>query len=150
MLITLHHCSPNQLLDSTDDALVNPVNCVGIMGKGLALEFKRKWPAMFDDYKHYCDSKQLRPGLLHTYRLPTGQLIINFPTKDHWRNPSKLEWVESGLQAVNTLCLLNNICSVSWPLLGAGNGGLDAESVIAVMHRLLDNRPAHHTLYLLN
>ena len=149
MLDILHHCAPNQLLNATAEALVNPVNCVGVMGKGIALEFKRKWPAMFDDYKYCCDMGLVQPGKLHTYLLPTGQMIINLPTKNHWRNPSKMEWVESGIQAVTGLCVSENISSVAWPLLGTGNGGLDQGRVLSVMQNLLSTTPTQHTLYLL-
>jgi O-acetyl-ADP-ribose deacetylase (regulator of RNase III) len=71
-------------------ALVNPVNCIGVMGKGLALEFKTRYPAMFLDYAARCARKELRLGEPYPYRDASGILIVNFPTKDHWRSPSRL------------------------------------------------------------
>src|ERR1051326_9345383 len=71
-------------------ARVNTVNCVGIMGKGVAQEFKKRYPAMFEDYAERCERKQVRLGEPYLYRDRSGVLIVNFPTKDHWRSPSRL------------------------------------------------------------
>ena len=76
---------------------VNTVNCVGIMGKGVAQEFKKRYPAMFDDYAKRCKRKQVRLGEPYLYRDRSGILIVNFPTKDHWRSPSRLADIERGL-----------------------------------------------------
>jgi O-acetyl-ADP-ribose deacetylase (regulator of RNase III) len=74
------------LFESQAQTLVNPVNCVGIMGKGAALEFKKRFPAMFDDYASRCERKAVRLGQPYLYRDATGRLIVTFPTKDHWRS----------------------------------------------------------------
>jgi O-acetyl-ADP-ribose deacetylase (regulator of RNase III) len=150
MLLVKHNSRPNEILSSTDSILINPVNCVGVMGKGLALEFKRKWPHMFDDYQYCCRIGQVYPGTLHIYRLSDKQTIVNLPTKRDWRDPSKLEWVEKGIRAVIDLCKTEDIDTVTWPLLGAGNGGLDSTKVMVLMHNLLDPTPVTHTLYLLD
>jgi len=117
------------LLSAEADALVNTVNCVGVMGKGIALQFKKKWPSAFKDYKKVCDKKQLRPGMMHVHDL--GQLagkpyyIIHFPTKDHWRGKSKVSYLEDGLkELVKTITVLG-INSIAIPPLGCGNGGLE-------------------------
>lgn len=84
-------------MDSTAQTLVNTLNCVGVMGKGVAKEFKERDPEMFRAYKKICDAKLLAPGKLWLWRGRHG-LVLNFPTKLHWRNPSRLEWIEAGLQ----------------------------------------------------
>jgi len=112
------------------DALVNPVNCVGVMGKGLAKEFKERFPENFKVYKMLCENKELKPGkLLVHYNKYNPKYIINFPTKDHWKEKSKLDYIEKGLK---TLCIQVNkfkICSISIPALGCGLGGLKWEDV---------------------
>ena len=79
--------------------IVNPVNCVGVMGKGLALQMKRKFPGMFEKYQNLCKTNSLRPGKIdfHSTGIECPEYIIFFPTKNHWRNPSKLEYIETGL-----------------------------------------------------
>lgn len=117
------------------EALVNTVNCVGVMGKGVALEFKKRWPENFKFYKKACDAKQLRPGMILTF--DTNQLfsgdapryLVNFPTKDHWRSPSRIEYIESGLDALLIEIEKHRIKSIAMPPLGCGNGGLDWSEV---------------------
>ena len=126
MSVTL---TQGDLLKAEADALVNTVNCVGVMGKGIALQFKKKWPAAYRDYKKVCDREELRPGMMHIHDL--GELagkpyyIIHFPTKDHWRGKSKVSYVEEGLtELVKTVQTLG-IKSIAIPPLGCGNGGLE-------------------------
>ncbi len=113
------------------EALVNTVNCVGVMGKGVALEFKNRWPANFRAYKALCDAKSLRPGkmfVFDTKELFTSEgprYLINFPTKAHWRSKSKMEYVEDGLDALSSTIREFGITSIGIPPLGCGNGGLD-------------------------
>lgn len=123
------------LFDQRVDALVNTVNCVGVMGKGVALEFKRRWPENFKAYKRLCDSKRLRPGIIFVHQVGDllgnnqPRFIINFPTKDHWKSKSKIEFIESGLDTlVKELCG-SGIKSLALPPLGCGNGGLNWEDV---------------------
>lgn len=117
------------LLRAEADAIVNAVNCVGVMGKGIALQFKRKWPENFKAYKRACDAGEVRPGKVHVHEL--GKLagrphfIVNFPTKDHWRGDSKIEFVEEGLHDLVRLVKDARIRSIAIPALGCGNGGLD-------------------------
>ena len=125
------------------DALVNTVNCVGVMGKGVALEFKRRWPANFKFYKAACDTKALNPGTMLIF--DTGRLfpsdgpryLVNFPTKAHWRSPSKLEYVEHGLDALVREIRTHGITSIALPPLGCGNGGLDWAEVRTLIERKL-------------
>jgi O-acetyl-ADP-ribose deacetylase (regulator of RNase III) len=117
------------LLDSTADALVNTVNTVGVMGKGIALQFKEAFPVNNKKYIDACKNEELQTGKLLAIKdqnaLLGEKLIINFPTKKHWRNPSKYEYIEDGLKALAELISKENIKSIAVPPLGCGNGGLD-------------------------
>lgn len=114
------------ILTSSCHCLVNPVNTVGVMGAGLALDFKRAYPHMFEVYKRACDKEQLRPGRIMFYRMKDAEHIIClFPTKQHWRNPSKLEYIENGLRAFTKYYEEWGITSAAFPKLGCGLGGLD-------------------------
>lgn len=110
------------------DAIVNTVNCVGVMGKGIALQFKNKWPANFNAYATACKLGEVRPGRMFVFDsggLVKPNFIINFPTKDHWRGSSKIEFIRDGL--VNLVAQIRRlgIRSIAVPPLGCGNGGLD-------------------------
>lgn len=135
------------------DVIVNPVNCQGVMGKGLALQFKKRYPECYPGYKQYCDQKMLRPGLLHWVQLPTGcpqRYVLNFPTKDHWRNPSRLEWIEAGLQRFCHSYTRYGIRNAAFPALGCGEGGLSFdEQVLPLMKRYLDPLPIYVWIVLL-
>ena len=116
------------LLEEDAEALVNAVNCVGVMGKGIALQFKQAFPENFQQYKQACDAKQVQPEQMFT--VPTGKLfnpkyIINFPTKRHWRDKSKIEDIQTGLKALVAEVQQLGITSIAIPALGCGNGGLD-------------------------
>jgi O-acetyl-ADP-ribose deacetylase (regulator of RNase III) len=112
------------ILESGCEALVNAVNCRGKMGRGLALAFKKRFPAMFLAYKRACDAGRVAVGSVHVWQDPGGGWVINFPTKDHWRQPSKQEWVASGLEDLARVIRDNGIRSVALPALGCGLGGL--------------------------
>jgi O-acetyl-ADP-ribose deacetylase (regulator of RNase III) len=122
--------SGDLFLDKSE-ALVNTVNCVGVMGKGVALEFKHRWPENYKAYKKACDAKLLRPGNMLIFELTNlfgkneTKFIVNFPTKDHWRAKSKLEYISVGLDALVTDIKKYRIKSIALPPLGCGNGGLD-------------------------
>jgi O-acetyl-ADP-ribose deacetylase (regulator of RNase III) len=122
------------LLKAPAEALVNTVNTVGVMGKGIALMFKDRFDRNFELYAHACKAKQVKVGRM--FVTETGELdgprwIINFPTKDHWKGNSRLEWVEAGLQDLKRVLRERKIRSVAVPPLGAGNGGLDWPTVRA-------------------
>jgi O-acetyl-ADP-ribose deacetylase (regulator of RNase III) len=120
------------LLDADVDALVNTVNTVGVMGKGIALQFKRAYPDMFKAYAKAAKAGDLRLGLMHVYQtgaLSGPQFVINFPTKVHWRAKSRLEDVRSGLIDLVKMIETLGIKSVAIPPLGCGNGGLDWREV---------------------
>jgi O-acetyl-ADP-ribose deacetylase (regulator of RNase III) len=118
------------LLDAKVDALVNTVNTVGVMGKGVALMFKEAFPENFKDYETACRKKAVKIGKMFvTERLLSPRWIINFPTKEHWRNDSKLEWIDAGLADLKRVIIENGIKSIAIPPLGSGNGGLKWEDV---------------------
>lgn len=118
------------------DCIVNTINCDGFMGKGLALEFALRYPELNDIYQDQCKKKQLHTGRVYVYNI-NGQCIINFPTKYHFKFPSKYEWIEQGLEHFISIYKELNIKSVAFPLLGAKNGELDPKIVIEMMEKYL-------------
>lgn len=130
------------LLKAEADAIVNTVNCVGIMGKGIALQFKKKWPENFKAYEKACKAGQVRPGGMFVHDL--GRLagkpyfIINFPTKDHWRGGSELSFIEDGLKDLVRVIEAHGIRSIAIPPLGCGNGGLDWEVVRPMIEKAFE------------
>lgn len=114
------------LFSSAAEALVNPVNTEGAMGAGLALTFRAKYPAMFQEYLVVCQRRMLEVGTLHWWRTGTTnpKFVINFPTKRQWREPSQLEWIDAGLQTLRAQVEARTIESVALPALGCGLGGL--------------------------
>ena len=120
------------ILQANAEALVNTVNCVGIMGRGIALQFKNKFPENFKAYAAACERGEVQPGRMFVFETGwvTGpKFIINFPTKRHWRGKSRIEDIESGLSALRELMQLKHIKSVAIPPLGSGLGGLDWKKV---------------------
>ncbi len=133
------------ILTEDAEALVNTVNCVGIMGRGVALQFKNTFPENFRAYADACKRHNVQPGrmfVFETKRLTNPRYIINFPTKRHWRGNSRMEDIESGLKALTDVIRERNIRSIAIPPLGSGLGGLDwsqVRSKIDVALRGLDN-----------
>ena len=117
------------LFVSHAQTLVNTVNCVGIMGKGVALEFKKNFPEMFEDYAERCANQEVRLGEPYLFREKSGAMIVNFPTKDHWRSPSRLADIERGLDHFLSHATQWGIQSAAFPPLGCGNGGLEWSEV---------------------
>lgn len=116
------------LLSQKVDAIVNTVNTVGIMGKGIALQFKRRWPDNFRAYAKACERGEVRVGSMFTFdngALLQPRYIINFPTKQHWRSPSRIEYIRDGLEDLIAVIQRLEIKSIAMPPLGCGNGGLD-------------------------
>jgi len=130
------------LLASDAEALVNTVNTVGVMGKGIALMFKDNFPDNFRAYESACKAKTIDVGhmlVVKREHLIGPKWVINFPTKKHWRQPSKLEWIQSGLDDLKRVLIDNKIKSVAIPPLGSGNGGLDWPDVKSLIIHALDD-----------
>ncbi|WP_144549662.1 macro domain-containing protein [Bacillus sp. X1(2014)] len=124
------------------EAIINTVNCVGVMGKGIALEFKNRFPENFQIYKNKCLTKELTIGRSFIYQVPNNEItkfIVNFPTKKHWRNPSKIEYIEEGLDNLTKLITEYNIKSIAMPALGCGNGNLDWNIVKPLIEKKLNH-----------
>ena len=114
------------LFTSPAKVLVNTVNTVGVMGKGIAYDFKRIYPEMFKEYQYFCEQGMFNTGQLWLYKTP-HKWILNFPTKKHWRNKSEIEYLEKGLRKFADTYDKKGIESISFPMLGCGYGGLDWE-----------------------
>lgn len=135
------------IFESDMQVLVNTINCVGVMGKGIAKIFKEKYPIMFNEYKDLCNKRQIKTGVLYPYYENNTVKIINFPTKVHWRSPSKLEYITSGLNwFVNNYKKLG-IKSIAFPPLGCGNGGLEWEIIGPIMYNVLKDIPIDIEIY---
>jgi len=117
--------------------IVNTVNCEGVMGAGLALEFRLRYPAMYLKYVDLCAAGSIQPGLLWPYRA-TDRLILNFPTKNKWRLPSRPEFLHAGLRKFTETYRDKGIKSIAFPLLGADKGGLDKAVSLNIMRGHLD------------
>lgn len=149
----IHHVRGN-IFGAPVMAFVNPVNCVGVMGKGLAEQYKRHYPAMFDRYKQICDAGKLSPGKLHYAdvdyfgRVDRGRrVVINFPTKDDWRDKSEMQYIEDGLKTFVKGYEKRGITSVAFPPLGCGLGGLDWAQVSDLMVKYLGDLPIDVYIY---
>ena len=120
------------ILKADAEALVNTVNCVGVMGRGIALQFRKAFPENFNVYKKACKNGEVKPGKMFVYdlnRISNPHFIINFPTKRHWRNKSRLEDIELGLQDLIKFIQQQKIHSIAIPPLGCGLGGLNWSDV---------------------
>lgn len=124
---------PASLLDSDAQALINPVNTRGVMGAGLALQFKQRYPIMYEDYRLACFRGEVQVGRMWAWPFYDDdhrpRWVVNFPTKENWRNPSKIEWIEQGLIGLSKLIARMHISSIAIPPLGCGLGGLDWDQV---------------------
>jgi O-acetyl-ADP-ribose deacetylase (regulator of RNase III)/uncharacterized protein YwgA len=125
------------MFKSSAQTLVNTVNCVGIMGKGIALEFKKRFPEMHEDYVRRCEAKEVKLGQPYLYRSLLPPWILNFPTKDHWRSVSKLEDIVRGLQYLERHLKEWGITSLAVPPLGCGHGQLEWRVVGPTLYRHL-------------
>ncbi len=136
-MITL---TQGNLLEADTEALVNTVNTVGVMGKGIALMFKERFSDNFVRYQAACKAGELRTGQIlvsEVNELGGPRWIVNFPTKQHWRNPSRMDWIDSGLIELRHFILEMQVRSIAIPPLGAGNGGLDWSLVLQRIQHVL-------------
>ncbi|MBI5422800.1 MAG: macro domain-containing protein [Opitutae bacterium] len=135
------------LFTSKAQTIVNTVNTVGVMGKGVALEFKNRFPAMFEDYVARCDRQQVKLGEPYLYRDLAGAMIVNFPTKEHWRAASRLADIERGLDYFVQHYAEWGVESIAFPPLGCGNGGLDWSDVGPLIYGKLHRLPISIEVY---
>jgi O-acetyl-ADP-ribose deacetylase (regulator of RNase III) len=141
------------LLTAPDDAIVNPVNCVGVSGSGLALHFKETYPDNFELYEEACQKGQLFPGNLFvvtTEFLAFPKWIVNFPTKRHFEDKSRLEDIEAGLIVLNQWAAYHEVKTVALPRLGCGLGGLSWASVLPLIKQHLKGDTDWHVYSLYN
>lgn len=129
------------IFESPAQVLVNTVNTVGVMGKGIAKEFASIYPEMYREYRTFCEKQMFDVGQLWLYK-SSHKWVLNFPTKKHWRSPSKVEYIDAGLRKFVETYAQKGISSISFPLLGCGNGGLDFESLVQpIMEKYLKTLP---------
>ena len=135
----LVYSTGRSLFDTKHEVLVNTINCAGAMGKGVALEFRTRFPEIIPEYKKLCERGYFSPGRCHWWKMETKGLagILMFATKDHWRDPSRLEWIETGCQDMRRIILQRDLESVGTPWMGCGNGGLDRNNVRPMLEKYL-------------
>lgn len=126
------------IFNSDADVLVNTVNCVGVMGKGIALDFRRRYPKMFQAYQRVCQNGGLKPGQILPYTKENPH-IFNFAIKDHWRQPSKIEWIKTCLDKFVKNYRGLGIESAAFPWMGAMNGGIPLEDIKKITQSRLKN-----------
>lgn len=139
------------LFESTAEALVNTVNCVGVMGKGIALQFKILFPNNFRAYKEACNKNEVEIGKMFVYEdcniFINKKVIINFPTKTHWKFPSLYSFIKDGLVSLKNEIITRNIHSIAIPALGCNNGGLDYNVVKEMIRKELGDLVCEIYLY---
>lgn len=133
-IIVIH----GNIFNSKAQTIVNTINCVGVMGKGIALVFKLRYPNMFEQYQKYCSQHLIGIGKLWIYKGDESDpWVLNFPTKTHWKLPSEYDYIEKGLQKFVETYKEKGITSIAFPLLGANNGGLEKDKVMEIMQQYL-------------
>ena len=140
MVLLMIKYTKGNILKADTHAIINTVNCVGVMGKGLALQFKKAFPENFKAYKKDCDQKAVVVGKMFIFdslSASNPRFIINFPTKNHWRGKSKYEFIEEGLKDLRKQIENLKITSVAVPPLGCGLGGLDWYKVRSMIENCL-------------
>jgi len=135
------------LFEAPAQTLVNTVNCVGVMGKGVALEFKKRFPAMYEDYVVRCERGEVKLGRPYLYRNPEAPHVLNFPTKDHWRSVSRLKEIVAGLKHLEAHYREWEIKSLAVPPLGCGQGILDWHTVGPTLYERLSRLEIPVALY---
>jgi O-acetyl-ADP-ribose deacetylase (regulator of RNase III) len=143
------------IFNSDANALVNPVNCKGVMGKGLALEFSKRFPECLPPYKHACDTGKLITGKLMIVQLviqpniweSRRPSVVLFPTKIHWQDNSKIEWIEQGLQYLQSHYIEWDLKSIAMPQVGCGLGGLEWEQVKPLIEKYLSDESLEVEVY---
>lgn len=139
--MTLRYRPGGNLVEDDADVLVCAVNCVGVMGKGVALAFRLKWPEVMGDYRRACNTGEMHPGACFLFPLPDGRRWAALATKDSWRRPSQYLWVDSGLLDLVRELKATGAKSVALPALGCGNGRLEWPRVHQMIARRFESVP---------
>lgn len=135
------------MFKSNMEVLVNPINCVGAMGRGIALAFKNKYPNMYLKYREACYQGKVVPGKLYYY-IQNGKVkVLNFPTKNHWKNDSEISYIVSGLDYFVKYYKKLGVKSIAFPALGCGNGHLSWDTIGPLMYRKLKDLPIDIEIY---
>ena len=134
------------LFESNAKGIVVTVNCVGVMGKGIALTCKQRYPSVFQEYKVLCDNGVFTPGMVHQH-VVGDRLVFTAATKNHWRYRSEFMWIVSIIAQIKTYLLGNPTASIAIPPLGCGNGGLDWTTVDILIHEALRDLPNDIEVY---
>jgi O-acetyl-ADP-ribose deacetylase (regulator of RNase III) len=140
------HYTDTTVFNIAAGAIVNTVNCVGVMGNGLALECRLRYPEMFEDYVGRCRRGGMEIGKPYVFRYPGGPAIINLAMKIHWKYPSRLEWVRQGLAGLVALLDREGIATLAIPPLGCNLGKLDWVRVRPLMEHFLGQHPVEATV----
>lgn len=134
------------IFTSNCQTIVNTVNCVGVMGAGIALECRLRYPQMHDKYVELCSNNKIDIGILWLYK-SEKKWILNFPTKKHWKYPSKIEYLSIGLDKFLKTYKEKNIESIAFPLLGADKGGIPVDTSLQLMTSYLSNADINIEIY---
>lgn len=131
-MLTISVISDRNIFNTQCQTIVNTINCVGVMGKGIALEMKNRYPEMFEKYKGFCEKQLIEVGKLWLYK-SEDKWILNFPTKIHWKNNSEYDYIKKGMVKFVETYKEKGIKSIAFPMLGCSNGGLDVNVVLEIM-----------------
>lgn len=137
------------IFTSKCQTIVNTINCVGVMGAGIALEFRLRYPEMYKKYVNLCNEKKIAPGMLWLYKSPE-KWVLNFPTKNDWKDPSEEEYLHKGLEKFIATYKVKNIQSIAFPLLGADKGKIDSETSLSIINFYLKNIDIETEIYIYN
>ncbi|MCX5604434.1 macro domain-containing protein [Streptomyces phaeochromogenes] len=129
------------------DALAHGCNCAGAMGRGIAVEFKRRWPAMYDEYRTRCHDGRFRPGDIFPWTTPGGTVIYNLGTQAHWRTGAELSFVEASVRAMVSHATEHGVRKIAMPRIAAGLGGLDWAEVESAITPLISRQPIDVVVY---
>ena len=128
---------------NNSQVIVNPVNCIGIMGAGLAKQFKVKYPDNELAYKEHCYYGYMKPGEIFAFNVDKNLTILNAATKNHWKNPSRVEWIQKCLENIARYCIFEFVESISIPLIGCGLGGIKFEEVKSDFEKFYEELQIH-------
>lgn len=125
------------IFNSECQTIVNTINCLGVMGVGIAFEYRLRYPEMYSKYQRLCEQQKIQIGTLWIYSIDASKKILNFPTKYDWKKPTKIEYLEMGLKKFVDTYQSKNITSIAFPLLGASHGGLSSDVSLSIMKQFL-------------